>query len=122
MSMPLFADVRYGLRQLRKNPGFTTVAVLSLALGIGATTAIFSVVYGVLLRPLPYPGADRVVQLWQVNQGGRQSQFSDPNFQDVHARARSFDGIAEFQQPGDTSVSGSGEPMRARLTVVSRDF
>src|SRR5258706_8239803 len=91
-------DLRYALRTLSRARGFFATVVASLALGIGAATAIFSVVYGVLLRPLPYPNADCIVQLWQVNQGQRQSQFSDPNFVDIHTRARSFEGIAEFQQ------------------------
>ena len=76
----LSADCRYGLRQLRKNPGFTVVAVLTLALGIGATTAIFSVVYGVLLRPLPYRDSNRIMAVFEVTSKGRPSRLADPNF------------------------------------------
>src|SRR6266851_4514822 len=67
----VLSDCRYGLRQLRKNPGATAVMVFTLALGIGATTAIFSVVYGVLLRPLPYTDANRIMAVFEVNSEGR---------------------------------------------------
>src|SRR5437867_3925744 len=63
-------DVRYALAMMRRNKGFTAAGLLTLALGIGATTAVFSVVYGVLLRPLPYPNADRLVRVWEEHPGG----------------------------------------------------
>jgi hypothetical protein len=93
----LGADCRYGLRQLRKSPGFTLVAVLTLALGIGATTAIFSVVYGVLLRPLPYPGANRIMAVFEVTSKGRPSRLADPNFDDFRDQNRSFQAIAKYR-------------------------
>src|SRR5688500_539349 len=84
--MPSFlADLRFAIRSLRRAPGFLIVTVLALALGIGATTSIFSVVYGVLLRPLPYPDAERIVELRQISPRGGQSDFSDANFQDLRA-------------------------------------
>src|SRR5213083_1227472 len=86
-----FQDIRFGARQLRKNPGFTAVAVLTLALGIGATTAIFSVVYGVLLRPLPYPDADRLMAVFEVTSKGRPARLADPNFADFREESRSFE-------------------------------
>jgi hypothetical protein len=79
------ADARYALRQLCKSPAFSAVAILTLALGIGATTAIFSVVYGVLLRPLPYPDPDRIVAVFELTTKGRPSRLADPNFDDFSA-------------------------------------
>jgi len=114
-------DVRYGLRQLRRSPGFTAVAVLTLALGIGANTAIFSVVYGVLLRPLPYPKPDRIVELREVDDKGGMMPFADPNFDDVRAQSRSLDGVAEYGS-GPESVSGAAEATRTMMSSVSRDF
>src|SRR5207249_2930177 len=81
---------RYVWRTLTRAPGFFVVTVATLGLGIGATTAIFSVVEGVLLRPLPYPRSERIVQIWQVNQKGNNFQFSDLNFRDVGADSRSL--------------------------------
>ena len=117
----LFSDGRYGLRQLRKNPGFTLIAVLTLALGIGATTAIFSVVYGVLLRPLPYRGANRIVAVFEITSKGRPSRLADPNFDDFRDQSRSFLAIAKYSD-GVASVSGASEPTRTRVASVSPDF
>src|SRR6185436_12493146 len=81
-------DLRYAARVLRKNPGFTLVAVVTLALGIGATTAIFSVVNGVMLRPLPFKSADRLVRIWEsdVPRGRPEFSVSQPNFLDFRAQ------------------------------------
>ena len=117
----LFQDVRYGLRMLAKNPGFTAVAVLTLALGIGANSAIFSVVYGVLLRPLPYPKPDRIVDLREVNHRGGRMNFADPNFADVRSQNHSLQGVAEYAA-WLQSVSGGSEPTRSMVASVSRDF
>src|SRR3989442_13878131 len=78
----VLSDCRYGFRQLRKNPGATAVMVFTLALGIGATTAIFSVVYGGLLRPLPYTDSNRIMAVFEVNSEGRWAHLADPNFDD----------------------------------------
>ncbi len=117
----VFRDLRYVARALVRTPGFVLVTVITLALGIGATTAIFSVINGVLLQPLPYPRASRIVQLWQVGPDGN-TQFSDPNFDDFKAQTRSFAALAEMTPGGIASVTGATEPVRARATVVSREF
>ena len=90
------SDCRYGFRQLRKNPGATAVMVFTLALAIGATTAIFSVVYGVLLRPLPYTDASRIMAIFEVNSKGGWSHLADPNFDDFRDQNHSFQAIAKY--------------------------
>ncbi len=117
----LLLDLRHAVRVLAKHAGATTVIVLTLALAIGATTAIFTVVYGVLLRPLPYPAPDRLVALWEVNHRGRYSALADPNFDDFRERNHSFVAMAKFRG-GISSVSGGGEPTRTVVAMVSRDF
>src|SRR5437879_5134321 len=82
----LLQDVRFGLRVLRKNQGFTVVSVLTLALGIGASTAIFSVVYGVLLRSLPYENADQIIRLWEKSGAISDANVADPNFEDFRSQ------------------------------------
>src|SRR6266705_4963971 len=119
--MGLGQDMRYGLRMLAKNPGFTEVAVLTLALGIGANAAIFSVIYGVLLRTLPYPKPDQIVQLWEVNANGVRVSFAEPNFEDIRNSAQSFEGLAEYAT-NVFSIAGGSEPTRSIGAVVSRDF
>src|SRR5450759_1490651 len=117
----VLGDCRYALRQLRKNPGFTAVAVLTLALGIGVTTAIFSVVYGVLLRPLPYTDPDRIMAVFEVTSEGRPSRLADPNFADFSDQNRSFQAIAKYIDIV-ASVSGASQPTRTAMGVVSPDF
>ncbi len=117
----LLKDFRFGLRMLTKNPGFTTVAVLTLALGIGATVAIFSVVYGVVLRPLPYFQPDRLLALSEVNSHGGHMSFADPNFEDVRASSQSLNGVAEYAA-WLQSVAGASEPTRTMVAMVSHDF
>jgi hypothetical protein len=90
----LWQDLRYAVRSLRRSPGFVVVASAALALGIGATTAIFSVVYSVLLRPLPFPDPDRLVMLWERQPTGRQNVTSMSNFRAWQDRAQSFEAAA----------------------------
>lgn len=115
-------DIRYVTRALLRTPGFFAVTVITLALGIGATTAIYSVINGVLLRPLPYPDPDRIVQLWQVGENGGLSQVSDPNYDDWTAGTRSFAAMAQFTDGGIVSVAGASEPVRVRVAVIGSDF
>ena len=115
------SDCRYGFRQLRKNLGATAVMVFTLALAIGATTAIFSVVYGVLLRPLPYTDANRIMAVSEVTSKGWPSRLADPNFDDFRDQNRSFQAIAKYGADV-VSVSGASEPTRTKVAAVSPDF
>src|SRR5262249_34300296 len=91
-----FADLRFALRMLRKNPGFSAVAVLTLALGIGANTAIFSLVNGVLLRPLPYRDPSRLVMVWEKNPDGTPDNVGYATYLDWKAQNKSFEQIALY--------------------------
>jgi putative ABC transport system permease protein len=113
----VISDCGYGIRQLCKNPGFTVVAVLTLALGIGATTAIFSVIYGVLLRPLPYPDPNRIMAIFEVTSKGRPSRIADPNFDDFRDQSRSFQAIAKYSDDV-ASVSGGSQPTRTTIAAA----
>jgi putative ABC transport system permease protein len=117
----LWQDIRYGLRMLAKNPGFTAVAVLTLALGIGAVTSIFSVVYAVLLKPLPYPEPARLMRVWQVDSEGEQSNLSDPNFEDLRDANRSFETLAEYSS-WPVTLTGVALPLRVNSAPVSKQF
>ena len=114
-------DIRVGIRSLLKRPSFTCIAILTLALGIGASTAIFSVVDGVLLRPLPYPNAEQLVQLREVGARGGRIAFAEPNFVDLRARSHTFTGVAQYGGSLIT-VNGGSEPVRALTYEVSADF
>src|SRR5712671_6970601 len=117
----VISDCRYGIRQLRKNPGATAVMVFTLALAIGATTAIFSVVYGVLLRPMPYTDASRIMAIFEVNSKGGWSHLADPNFDDFRDQNRSFQAIAKYNA-NTASVSGALQPTRTMVASISPDF
>jgi predicted permease len=114
-------DLRYAIRSLIKSPGFTTVAVLTLALGIGASTAIFSVVDAVLLRALPYPEPEKIVRVWEQAPDGHRMNFSDPNFDDFRAQNSTFSEMAAYTFQ-TAAVSGGNEPVHVNVATVSRDF
>jgi putative ABC transport system permease protein len=114
------ADLRYGWRQLHDRPGFTTVAVLTLALGIGATTAIFSVVNPILLEPLPYPQAKRIAMIWGSYQGAR-AEVSYGTYRELSERSRSFESLAIFE-PWLPAVTGGGQAERLEGQSVSAKF
>src|ERR671916_1919348 len=107
----LLQDVRYGARMLWKKPGFTAVVLATLALGIGANTVIFSVVNGVLLRPLPFPTADRLVFMSEWSQQVPNMSVSYPNFEDWRRETRTMEQMAAFRSNGFTLTGGS-EPER----------
>jgi putative ABC transport system permease protein len=117
----LWQDFKYALRTLAKKPGFTLIALLTLALGIGASTAIFSVVDAVLLRALPYPSPEKIVRVWEQAPDGHPMNFSDPNFDDFLAQNNTFSSLAAYGF-GLSSISGGSEPVRVDIAVVSRDF
>jgi hypothetical protein len=105
----LIQDLRFGLRMLRKNPGFTAVAVLTLALGIGANTAMFSVLEGVVLAPLPYRQPGRLVVVWQSDPRFPRVAISYPNFIDWQRNALSFEQMAAFAQQ-EYDLTNPGTP------------
>ena len=114
-------DARYALRGMRRSWAFTLVALLTLALGIGATTATFSIVNAVLLRPLSYPTPDRLVRVWERTDGSDQAQLATSNLLDMKERTRTLSHLAGYLG-GSTVVLGADEPLRAQAYGVTRDF
>jgi len=114
-------DVRYAVRMLRRQPGFTIVAVVTLALGIGATTAVFTVVNGVLLRPLPYQDPERLLLLLNGLNGRLSTSFSPLNYRDVTAQSGVFAGAAAFN-PTTVNLTGDGDPQRLDGSDVTAGF
>src|SRR5690349_179101 len=119
----LWQDLRYALRMLRKHPGFTVIAVLTLSLGIGANTAIFSVVNAVLLRPLPYDEPERLVTIGgtDARNPGMKNSSSYPDFFDYRERNRSFEAIAVYHNATFT-VTGNDAPAHLSGQVVSAEL
>src|SRR6266536_5068847 len=122
----LWQDVRYGLRLLAKNPGFSALVILTLALGIGANTAIFSIVNAVLLRPLPFEEPDRLVRIFTgtPGQNGGTFEVSPGKFYDWQRDAHSFEGMAMYQCCGfrELALTGTGTARTVRATAVSAGF
>jgi predicted permease len=121
----LWQDLRYGARMLLKRPGFTLIAVITLALGIGANTTIFSVINSLLLKPIPFPDAKRLVLVWQTRANDPKSRniVSAPNYQDWQRQNDVFANMAIFDSAGKGyNLSGSGEPERVSGVRVSASF
>ena len=117
----LAQDIRHAGRTLRHSPGFTTVAVLTLAIGIGANTAIFSFVDAILLKPLPYPGADRIVRVLEKPPRGERNGISTMNFLDWQKDNTVFDFMSA--QSGDAvTMTGGSEPVQLRGGLVSAGY
>jgi len=116
----LFQDLKFAVRSLSKRPSFAIMVIATLALGIGAATAIFSLVDGILLRPLPYADPDRLVYANETD-GGRRMTFAWPNYIDLRERARSYEGIA-CHQGNDFSVLSDGRPRRLPGRLVCAPF
>src|SRR4051812_38475798 len=119
-------DLQIGARMLRKSPGFTVVAILTLALGIGANTAIFSLVNALLLRPLPFKDPTRLVWISNIYEGGLSGETSTVgNFRDWRAQNKSFEDLSAyfaFFDYGGYNLTGSGEPERLRGVGVTKNF
>jgi predicted permease len=116
-------DLRYGARAMARNPAFTAIAVLTVALGIGATAAIFSVVRSVLLRPLPFPEPDRIVQLWETRPERNMFEisFTYANFWDVRDMNRTFDAVGAIRW-SSMNLTSAQEPQRVRVAGVTEGF
>jgi len=117
----LVLDIRYAIRLLLRRPGFTAVALLTLAVGIGATTAIFTVVHAVLLRPLPFPDAERLMYVRIQGRAGGLFPLPDADFLAWRARNRTADAIAVFDSGGVT-LTGDAEPERLTAAIVTDRF
>ena len=114
-------DLKYAARQMRRSPGFTAVAILTLALGIGASTSIFSIADALLLRPLPYPHPQTIVRVWEQASDGHRMNLAGPNFDDFRTQNNTFAYLAVYGYRL-SSVSGGSEPARVNIAKVSSGF
>ncbi|MGH9466759.1 MAG: ABC transporter permease [Terriglobales bacterium] len=120
--MALGRDIGYALRRMRQAPGFTAVAVAVLALGIGANTAIFSIINAALLRPLPYRQPQQLVALYETLRSPGNFSISEPDFLDWQRQSSLFEGMSMYQYPRDFNLSGAGEPLRVRGAQAEANF
>jgi predicted permease len=118
----LWRDMRVSGRALVRVPSFAISTILTMALGIGAAAAMFSVFDGVLLRPMPFPDADRIVHLYQLGETGARNRVSDPNYQDWRTGTTTFKAMAQYSQWGQLPVIGAGDAQLVRVTYVSREY
>src|SRR5919204_1836659 len=120
----ILQDVRFGWRLLRRSPGFTLAAVLALALGVGATTAVFTLLDRVVLRPLPYPNPERLLMVWEANDSNGRShdQLSPVNFMDYRALSQVFDDAAAWWYPQLNLTDTGRDPMRVASIETSANF
>src|ERR1044072_198932 len=117
----LINDIRYGIRSLLKRPGFTAIALVALALGIGANTAIFSLVNAIVLRPLPFPESERLVWIWgNIRSGGNTASVSPPDYLDYRAQNKSFENLAaSFGISAPVNMTGNGDPEPLNASITS---
>src|SRR5687768_8339239 len=120
----IIKDIRYGLRSLLKRPGYTAIALVALALGIGANTAIFSLVNAVVIQPLPYPDPDRLVWVWgNIRNGGNRASVAPLDFVDFRNQNKTFEQFAaSFTVPLPVNLTGSGEPERLMASGVTGNY
>ena len=117
----IIKDIRFGFRNLSKNPGFTLIAVFTLALGIGATTAIFSAVNPILFEPLPYPSANRIMTIWYAGADGSRVEQAFGTYRELAQRSQSFDAIA-VMKPWQPNITGTTQPERLVGQRVSASY
>jgi predicted permease len=118
----VWQDVRFGARVLIRRPGFMAMAVVTLALGIGANSAVFSVIDALVLTPLPYEEPDRLVSVWEQSASGRPNRVAEPNYLDWRERTRTLEGLAAYRGPWLTPILGGTDPVRGAVSIVTEDF
>src|SRR6478609_1701783 len=118
----IFKDLRFAIRNVRKRPNFAVIVIAVLGLGIGSTTAIFSIVDALLLRSLPYPNADRLVLLREVGPRGNQMAVAEPNFEDVVKLNKSFAHLGVSAGSFPLVVTGNNATARTRVSLASTEF